>query len=207
MTGGFFDGAEQGANGWTLAGFEATDGVESTFHDHYYLAEFRQYRGFDTGLRTGPFNYSTLDRPEWVDHFPYQDGLLISYWDTYYEDNSVGEHPGEGQILPIDAHPTPLIRGDKNPWRSRVQVYDAPFGLEPTDPISLAYANFGTGVQYPATSHPSLPAVRRFNDLNTYWYESAPYAGVKVPKTGTAVEITGYNTQDNFMQVSVGPAQ
>ena len=41
-----------------------------------------------------------------MESYPYQDGLLISYWDTSYNDNNVGDHPGEGLILPVDAHPT-----------------------------------------------------------------------------------------------------
>ena len=29
----------------------------------------------------------------------------INYWDTRSSDNNVGDHPGEGLILPVDAHP------------------------------------------------------------------------------------------------------
>ncbi len=34
--------------------------------------------------------------PDYVDHFAYQDGLLIHYWDTSQADNNTGLHPGEG---------------------------------------------------------------------------------------------------------------
>ena len=34
--------------------------------------------------------------PNRVEHFPYQDGLLISYWNSQYTDNNVGDHPGRG---------------------------------------------------------------------------------------------------------------
>ena len=88
-----------------------------------------------------------------------------------------------------------------------MQVYDATFGLEPTDPITLAHANFGTHTQYAATSHPSLPAVRAFNDLKQYWYASKPDAGVKVPPTGTIIEIAGTSAQGTLMQVTVRPAK
>ena len=44
-------------------------------------------RGYDTSLRTA-YNFGFLAgpnaKPDWVEHFPYQDGLLISYWNTRY---------------------------------------------------------------------------------------------------------------------------
>jgi len=205
VLGSFADGAEGGTGGWTLNGFAASDGTETSTHFNAYLAEFRQYRDFDAGLETGPYNFSFLATPDLVQHFPYQDGLLISYWDTSMPDNDVGLHPGEGEILPIDSHPVPLIRGDGNPWRTRVQVYDAPFSLQPTDPVSLFYTNFSE--QYPASLFPSLPAVPAFNDRLDWWSPAKPDSSVKVPKTGTVVEIAGYNTLGNFMQVNVGPAK
>ena len=45
-----------------------------------------------------------------MDHYAYQQGLLISYWDTSYADNDTFAHPGYGRNLYIDAHPTPMIR-------------------------------------------------------------------------------------------------
>jgi immune inhibitor A len=129
------------------------------------------------------------------------EGLLISYWDTSMADNNVSSHPGEGRILPIDSHPTPLLRGDGGVWRARVQTYDAPFSLHPTTPISLKFN--GT----PRTEHPSLPAVRVFNDLSTYWFPEAPYAGVKVPATGTSIEIISESAHGTFMHVRVRPSR
>jgi immune inhibitor A len=199
------DGAESSPNGWTLDGFKQSTGTETTFHNHYYVTEFRQYRTFDETLETGPYNFSYVARPEWVDHFPYQDGVLISYWDTSMEDNDVILHPGEGLILPIDAHPVPLIRGDGNPWRARVQAYDSTFGPQATDPISLGFANFATSVQYPVAHHPSLPAVPVFRDRLDYWFAAAPQASVKVPKTGTAIEVAGVSAHGSFAQVHVRP--
>jgi immune inhibitor A len=199
--GGFTDGAEATPNGWTLAGFSRSTGTETSSHFHAYLSEFRQYRDYDDGLRTGPYNFGFLNTlPDWVEHFPYQDGLLIHYWDTTQDDNNTSVHPGEGLILPIDAHPTPLVRSTGIVWRSRVQSYDSTFGLEPTDPIILHQL----GVQ---NLHPSLPPVPAFNDLNDYWFPAAPLASVRVPRTGTVIEVINTNTQGNFMQVHVRPVQ
>ena len=75
-----------------------------------YVAEFRQYVDYDNGLKTGPYNFGFLNTlPDWVEHFPYQDGLLISYWDSSFTDNNTSQHPGGGLILPIDAHPNALL--------------------------------------------------------------------------------------------------
>ncbi|MBX6342934.1 MAG: immune inhibitor A, partial [Thermomicrobiaceae bacterium] len=200
----FTDGAESGDNGWTASGFSRFQGSATNAYSNYYIAEYRQYRGFDDTLRTGPYNFPD-PTGNWVEHFPYQDGLLISYWDTFYRDNNVGAHPGEGLILPIDAHPQPLLRANGTPWRTRIQVFDATFSLEPTDAITLS--SFDAQGNLVPVTYPSQPGVRAFNDLNSYWFASKPDAGVKVPKTGTVIEVINVNTQGSFMEVSVRPAK
>ena len=69
-------------------------------------------------------------KPDLVDHYAYQQGLLISYWDTSHADNDTFAHPGSGRNLYVDAHPPPFYRLDGLPWRARIQVYDAPFSLK-----------------------------------------------------------------------------
>jgi immune inhibitor A len=190
-------------DGWTLDGFRVTTGSETSFHFNAYVAEFRQYRGYDETLRTGPYNFGFLDDPDlgnWVEHFPYQDGLLISYWDSSQSNNNVRQHPGEGLILPIDAHPEPLIRADGGVWRNRIQSYDSTFGLERTDAITLHWNS-------QPSHHPSLPAAKVFNDNNLYWDDDNPWGSVKNPQTGTTVSIRSVNAQGGFMQVQVAPAK
>ena len=63
-----------------------------------------------TSLRTGPYNFGFGDtKPDWVEHFPYQDGLLIWYLDYSFADNNVGDNCLSGRcgglFLPVDAHP------------------------------------------------------------------------------------------------------
>ena len=92
--------------GWTLAGFILTTGSESQSFFNAYVLENRQYDGYDASLRTA-YNFGFLNtRPDWVETYPYQNGLLVSYWDESQTDNNVGDHPGAGLILPVDAHPT-----------------------------------------------------------------------------------------------------
>jgi immune inhibitor A len=183
--------------GWTLAGFRATTGQETSYHFNAYVAEFRQYWGYDDALRTGPYNFTGGN---WVEHFPYQDGLLISYWDSSQSNNNTSSHPGSGLILPIDAHPEALIRADGQPWRNRMQTYDSTFTKEATDEITLHWG----GVP---TTHGGVPGVDLFDDNIQYWNPAIPTAGVQNPQTGTQIWIQSMNTQGNFMQVQVRPSR
>ncbi len=195
--------------GWTLDGFRVTTGTETGFYFNAYVAEFRQYRGYDDGLRTGPYNFGFLDNPllgNYVEHLPYQDGLLISYWDTSFADNNVGDNcliPGNrcgGLILPIDAHPEIMYRADGGIWRNRIQSYDSTFGLQPTDAVTLHWLS-------EASYHPSLPAVPIFNDTIQHWRSDNPTGGVINPNTGTQIRVKSVSAQGSFMQVEVKPVK
>lgn len=189
--------------GWNFDGFRVTTGSETSYYFNAYVAEFRQYRGYDDALETGPYNFGFTDNPalgNWVEHFPYQDGLLISYWDTSQSNNNVRQHPGAGLILPIDAHPEAMYDAWGNVWRGRIQTYDSTFGLEPTDALTLH--------RFSAPSeHPSLPAVPVFDDRNSYYDPAAPWASVITPVTGTQVRVKSVSAQGSFMQVEVRPAK
>ncbi len=194
------DGAENG-NDWTSDGFYISDGLESSFYFNAYVAEWRTYWGFDAALRDGAYNFGFLDNPllqNWVERFPYQDGLLISYWDDSYSDNDTSQHPGGGLILPIDSHPATMWRADGVAWRPRIQAYDSPFGLERTDAITLHRNS-------QASYHPSLKAMAVFNDNKQYWNPQTPTAGVMNPDTNTQIRVNGVNKKGGFMTVEVRP--
>lgn len=202
------DGAETDA-GWAYNGFVRTTGTISTPYFNAYVAEFRQYRGYDKGLQLGPYNF-TDPNGNLVEHFPYQDGLLVSYWDSSFADNNVGDHPGGGLILPIDSHPGILHWSDGSTARPRIQSYDAPFGLEATDAITLHNTASGLTV-----TSPSQAAVSTFNDNNSYWVNGDPgdngangryqseWNSVIVPHTGTTIRVVSFSAQGNFMEVNV----
>lgn len=205
--GSLFDGAETVTDEWTLSGFSESTGVAVHSSFNAYIAENRQYLSYDETLETGPYNFGFVtELPDWVERFPYQNGLLVSYWDEFLGDNNTSEHPGEGLILPVDAHPDPLIRPDELPWRARIQSYDSTFGLEPTDPITLHLD--GVEVQ-----HPSLPAVPLFDDLVDYYRplpesaEWSPWTGVIVPATGTQIAVVGTSADSAILQVTVRPSR
>ena len=199
------DGAETDA-GWTYdpasGGFHVSDGVESALYSHYYAVEFRQYRGYDTTLQVGPYFFGYASDPllvNKVDHFPLQDGLLINYWDTSQPDNNVSEHPGQGMLLPVDAHPDALYRIDGQLWRGRIQTYDSTFGFEATDPLALHVNSVLSPI-------PSLPAVPVFDDRHLYYDPANPFGSVMNPNTGTQIRIKSYSALGNFMEVQVRPA-
>jgi immune inhibitor A len=210
--------AETENEGWTFAGFQRTSGVVTTFHFNAYVAENRQYIGYDQSLRTA-YNFGFLNtKPDWLEYQPYQNGLLISYWDESFADNNVGTHPGGGLILPIDAHPGPLHWS--NGWlaRPRIQSFDSTFGLEPTDPISL-HRNTTTTLELG-----SQPAVPVFDDTQTWWsagdghphdtphvtadhdHYHVGWIGVNPPKSGTQIRVKNISST-GFMEVQVGPAK
>ena len=197
------DGAEEDA-GWSFEGFRVTSGLESSFYNHYYVAALRTYRGYDKGLQLGSYNFGFQDDPwlagMWVERFPYQDGLLINYWDTSQNNNQVRRHPGRGLLLPIDAHPDVMYRADGGVWRNRVQTYDSTFGLQPTDALTLHWLS-------QPSYHASQPAVSVFDDNNQYWNPDNPWGGVINPNTGTQIRVKSENTQGNFMQVQVRPSK
>ncbi|MGB5533157.1 MAG: peptidase M6, partial [Acidimicrobiia bacterium] len=168
--------------------------------------EFRQYRGYDAGLANA-YNFGWGRDPDlgnYVEHFPYQDGLLISYWDTSFANNNVGANCAAGRcgglLLPVDAHPDLMYQADGDIWRNRVQTFDATFGLQATDAITLHENG-------EASYHPSHPAVEIFDDRNSYYDPANPMGSVIVPNTGTQIRVKSVSAQGSFMQVEVRPAK
>jgi immune inhibitor A len=195
------DGAETDS-GWTFTGFRVTTGTEEKLYNHYYVVEFRQYRGYDDSLRFA-YNFGFLDDPEmqnYVERFPYQDGLLINYWDTSQKDNNTFLHPGEGLLLTIDAHPEAMYCANGEIWHNRMQTYDSTFSLAPTDAITL---HWNSEPSY----HPSQPGVPIFDDRITYYDPVNPLGSVINPNTGTQIRIKSISAQGGFMQVEVRPAK
>ncbi|HEX2704122.1 MAG TPA: hypothetical protein VHM65_00035, partial [Candidatus Lustribacter sp.] len=198
--------------GWVFDGFIRTSGLIEASYFNAYVAENRQYDGYDASLKTA-YNFGFLDtRPDWVEHFRYQNGLLISYWDASVNDNNVGDHPGSGLVLPIDAHPALKHWSDGTLLRPRLLSADSTFGLAPTDRM-VVHQN---GV---AAVIPSKPAVPRFDDTRTWWTNADAHgatgshpgryqpgwSGVDPPKTGTVITVVAAAHGSNTLTVTVAP--
>ncbi len=181
----FTDGAE-GPSTFTLkGGFKQVGQTFTGQYPHRYIAAHRSYVSYDRYLKTGPYFFGYLNDPErsnLVDHYPYQDGLLISYNNTYFADNNTSEHPGQGRNLIIDANPRPMYNILGNRWGGQVQTYDAPFSLEKSDSFTLHVNGQASYVRGQA-------AKPLFDDTKQYWFEEGPLYGVKLPAVGVKIRV------------------
>ncbi|WP_244872422.1 immune inhibitor A domain-containing protein [Catellatospora sp. TT07R-123] len=183
--GAFSDDVEAGVGAWTAGGFTRFTGTSTRTADHFYLAEYRSYTGYDKNLKTGPYNFVGGSKPDWVEKFPYQDGLLVWYVNYAYGDNntSADDQAGHGLALPIDARPAPLTFSDGSLLGNRRQPFDATFGLQSTDAVTLHRGDMTLNI-------PSRPGIPTFDDSdpNRYWSAANPWNSAKV--AGDGVKIT-----------------
>ncbi len=178
------DGAEDGGAAWDFDGFSIVGATTTSLFNNYYVMGHRSYVSYDKYLQTGPYNFGFMNtKPDWVEHYKYGHGLLISYWDTSVGDNNTSKHPGTGRNLPIDANPTPIINiATGAPWRARIQMYDAPFSLHKADSMTL-HTN---GVASYIRGQAAKPV---FDDTKKYWFAELPNHGVKLPAAGVKVRV------------------
>jgi immune inhibitor A len=188
------------AGAWTANGFtRMTGSTTKTGVPHYYIAENRQYFGYDKSLKSGPYNFGYgAAQPSRVEKFPYQAGLLVWYVNYAYEDNNTTAHPGHGLALPVDARPAPIAwpgcsvapnpnAGNPNglcKLGNRRQPYDATFGLVATDSVTF----HRNGV---ALTVPSTPGISTFSDADPlkYWSAANPWSSVQVAGHGTKIQV------------------
>jgi immune inhibitor A len=172
------DGAE-GTSSFTHKGFEKSDGYR--YGDHYYLLEWRNHAGVDTGLKNIKRGASLMS---------YDGGLVVWYVDPSYTDNWTGVHPGDGFLGVVDAHVDTDLQwnyanGTKAQASTRYHIADAAFGLNPTSGLNLNYP----GVQ--TLNLASQPAVSLFDDSNSYENTFMPDAGRKIGNFGLKVRVNG----------------
>jgi immune inhibitor A len=197
----FSDGAENGANGWTAVGFTAVGASITQAYDHFYLASNRTYESYDQYLRAGPYNFgfgATL--PDKVEFFPYETGLLVNYWDTSFNDNNESVHPGQGLVLPIDSRPGTVFNIEGDPWRGRIQNYDAPFSLEKADSFTLHVNGKASYVR-------GKNAQPLFDDTRSYWNALQPTIGVKTPGVGVTMRVTRQDNTSMTVRLGVSPSK
>ncbi|WP_244930439.1 immune inhibitor A domain-containing protein [Nocardioides sp. W7] len=202
---------EDGAPTWTLKGFQVMDGPSYTkSYDRYYLAENRQYQGYDKTLAEGPYSADyPVTAPNKVDQFPYQDGLLVWYANGLYTDNNTSAHPGGGQALPVDAS-SKYVRWQKNgvdvaAANGRLNAYDATFDVDQTDALRLTNESLG-GVTYDVPARPGNP-VFDDSDVNGYWDSSAAPASwfsTQVAGVGTMIQVLSSDERTGRMVIKAG---
>ena len=191
------DNVESGDNGWVASGFTRMGGSTVRQASHYYLVENRVYKGYDATLKTGPYNFGHANtKPDWVERFPYQNGMLVWYSDGAYTDNNTKAHPGGGLVLPVDARPAPVTFPDGVKLGNRRQPFDATFGLERTDKVTFHRNGVPTTV-------PSQKGIPTFDDAypNKYWTADNPWSSTKT--AGSGVKVTVVEQQGDNMSLRV----
>jgi immune inhibitor A len=178
------DGAEDGGEAWTFDTFTIVGATSQKAYDNFYIAGHRSYVSYDRYLKTGPYNFGFMNtKPDWVEHYKYGHGLLVSYWDTSQADNNTNVHPGVGRNMIIDANPRPItniVTGA--PWRARIQMYDAPFSKHTADSMTLHTNGKPSYIRGQA-------AQPLFDDTKQYWFAELPNHGVKLPAVGVKIRV------------------
>lgn len=212
----FVDDVESGDNGWSTDGWTRMSGSAASSGDRYYLVEHRTYTDYDVTLQEGPYNFSRgLTAPNWVDRFPYQDGMLVWAIDETYTDNNTSEHPGFGLALPVDARPAPIVYSDGVRLGNRRQPFDATFGLQATDAVTfrreiLTGKGKSQSVTYATADLPSVAGIATFTDgqPEAYWSSLNPWSSAKVAGHGVAISVTSDSLASMSISVtnpSTGP--
>lgn len=200
------DDVESGENGWTADngtltnttgnGWRRTSGSED--YEQYYLAEWRNLDGYDTGLKT-PYTtnwlVNTKEGEEWnVTRTPYNaPGLLIWHRDQSHSMNDLANNlydppsiGSKGTVLLVDAHYEPArLRGAAaaaNPsltdnLGARQQANDVAFGPVGRRPFQYCVPDAAEdATEYDVVCNGFGPRdpVTRFTDAKT-WYPGLEY--------------------------------
>ncbi|MFI6322658.1 immune inhibitor A domain-containing protein [Nonomuraea sp. NPDC050556] len=168
------DDAERGANGWR-GGWALNDGTRAI--SRFYLAEWRNFDGFDKGLRYAYDTSSTKGGVWKVEKVRYNaPGLLVWYRDSTYTSNvlltGLGDPPSmgpKGGLLLVDAHFDPLRRTDGTILDGRAQSSNAAFSPAPTYPFKECLEALCTSIK-------ALKGVPSFTDAQTWYpgFEAGP---------------------------------
>jgi immune inhibitor A len=189
------DGAETDTSAWETGGWMRTSGTITETAPQYYLIENKAYTGYDRTLEVGPYNFSEgWERPDWVEHFPYQDGMLVWYVNHSQLDNNTSVHPGTGYALPVDANPEAMRWSSGSLARNRISSFDSTFGVGSTDPVTLhrQVSDGNGGFVTQETSADARPMVPTFDDSDPMRYYDAanPTGSVKVAGVGVKATVT-----------------
>ena len=116
----FTDGAESGDNGWTAVGFTRRRRVVRPPRTTTSTSR-RTGRTRRTTATCRPGRTTSASRtvPNWVEHFPYQNGLLVSYWDTSVRRQQRVRAPGQRPDPADRRQPDADLQPRRPVWRGR----------------------------------------------------------------------------------------
>lgn len=190
---------------WTVKEYLGiTDGTYTETYPRFYIAENRQYKGYDKTLATGPYNFGYgVTAPDKVDHYAYQDGLLIWYKNGAYGDNNTSQHPGGGQALVVDASVGVQKWSNGTLSRNRIQGYDSTFDVDRTDALRLESEIDGAPSN--VLDLPARKGVPMFYDSSeTAYYDAAnPGHSTKTAGSGVKITVLSSNERKGTMKIRV----
>ncbi|GGP82018.1 immune inhibitor A domain-containing protein [Streptosporangium pseudovulgare] len=187
------DDVEGGNNGWTTSGgtFTNTHGQGWIVNDGYreisrfYLAEWRNFDGFDKGLQyTYTTNYSR-DGAWKVEKVKYNaPGMLVWYRDSTYTNNSIVNNldlapsiGSKGSLLLVDSHFDPLRRNGEGAQKDptvlknlpgRMQTSNAAFSFGKTYPFTECIEGANEPFSAYCSKLPAQNGVHEFTDAKTW---------------------------------------
>lgn len=187
------DDVEGGNNGWTTSGgtFTNTHGQGWIINDGYreisrfYLAEWRNFDGFDKGLQyTYTTNYSR-DGAWKVEKVKYNaPGMLVWYRDSTYTNNSIVNNldlapsiGSKGSLLLVDSHFDPLRRNGEGAQKDptvlknlpgRMQTSNAAFSFGKTYPFTECIEGTNEPFSAYCSKLPAQNGVSEFTDAKTW---------------------------------------
>ena len=198
----FTDNAEGDDAGWTSKGFSRIGESFTQEYEQYYLAENRQYVSYDKTLKVGPYNFGfKAPKDGWVEHYPYQNGLLIWLWDTSQKDNNTSAHPGQGLVLPIDAHPDAAEVGRRQAAAEQDPGVRRDVQLRTDRQLHAAQRGRGAARSRRRRATRSSTTTR----VSTGTPRTRP-ASVKVTDTNTRISIVSEPKNGEKITVKVGPS-
>lgn len=169
-----------------LAGFSRNPGYN--LHDHYYLLEWRTHRGVDQGLAHVNVAGKMLQ---------FNEGLVVWYADTSYDNNWVGVHPGDGFIGVVDADQHTNTWSDHSVASTRYQVHDAAFSLDKSEKTLLdLLTDYDLLLRDNHTRRNPL-----FDDSANYSNGSIPDAGRAIVPYGLKVRVTSQSSDKSVGKI------
>lgn len=179
------DNAENSKSKFDLQGFLKSDGLKHT--DQYYLLEWRNQTGIDSGLGNIKTSIGTIS---------YDPGLVIWYVDKAYEDNWVGEtsvggHPGYGFLGIVDADQETITTNTKLPVPTEFQMHDAAFSLKPTSKFTFNIPNTDLTISDNHSCNNNI-----FKDSYSYLNNVVPSSGRYLPDFGLSICVKS-QSEDN----------
>ena len=142
--------------------------------------------------------------------------MLVWAVDETYTDNNTIDHQGHGLALPVDARPVKFTYPDGTGPSNRRQPFDATFGLQPFDAVSLHKEILvGKGksqtVQSVAAVGTTAGEARQatFSDAdpNAFFSSTNPLGGVYVAGHGVTATVTSQVTGGAMTVDVANPAE